>query len=428
MYIKDFEIWLLENDLQENELFNQSLKCYRVEAYKAAFLYSYLALIDHVKELIINYKGIPKNFKPTESDSKRKSKWKLKVQTLDNENTWEENTLNFIKENNPGNIFLIDDVIRNEFIQKKDIRNTCVHNKDREVTSTAVAELWYFIKYAYTLLVIDGSVDTLKEEYNKIVRFAGDEYNKKINKLYNFYKKLTTKDKKEFFEFLLKDIEENINDYIDSKYADEFLEKIFDSSDAEEYKWIDDKSLKLYCYLSINNTDLSFLQKEEWMEIIYDDKKTFLKIAIPLGYTEKINNILREIYINHKFEDWFEILSPIITSFAEFELNDSILEIIATESNLNYILNKVEKNLYTYRYLNYDNTTNTFDYTMFGKYSGYVKVLLILAKKNKVSNQRIDEVVNRAKLVVDENNNDENLRSIKEFLEKDRILLNWLNN
>ena len=335
MYIKDFEIWLLENDLQENELFNQSLKCYRVEAYKAAFLYSYLALIDHVKELIINYKGIPKNFKPTESDSKRKSKWKLKVQTLDNENTWEENTLNFIKENNPGNIFLIDDVIRNEFIQKKDIRNTCVHNKDREVTSTAVAELWYFIKYAYPLLVIDGSVDTLKEEYNKIVRFAGDEYNKKINKLYNFYKKLTTKDKKEFFEFLLKDIEENINDYIDSKYADEFLEKIFDSSDAEEYKWIDDKSLKLYCYLSINNTDLSFLQKEEWMEIIYDDKKTFLKIAIPLGYTEKINNILREIYINHKFEDWFEILSPIITSFAEFELNDSILEIIATESNLN---------------------------------------------------------------------------------------------
>lgn len=243
MYIKDFEIWLLENDLQENELFNQSLKCYRVEAYKAAFLYSYLALIDHVKELIINYKGIPKNFKPTESDSKRKSKWKLKVQTLDNENTWEENTLNFIKENNPGNIFLIDDVIRNEFIQKKDIRNTCVHNKDREVTSTAVAELWYFIKYAYPLLVIDGSVDTLKEEYNKIVRFAGDEYNKKINKLYNFYKKLTTKDKKEFFEFLLKDIEENINDYIDSKYADEFLEKIFDSSDAEEYKWIDDKSL-----------------------------------------------------------------------------------------------------------------------------------------------------------------------------------------
>lgn len=45
-----------------------------------------------------------------------------------------------------------------------------------------------------------------------------------------------------------------------------------------------------------------------------------------------------------------------------------------------------------------------------------------------MSNQRIDEVVNRAKLVVDENNNDENLRSIKEFLEKDRILLNWLNN
>mgnify|MGYP007061781131 CR=1 FL=1 len=428
MYIKDFEIWLLENDLQENELFNQSLKCYRVEAYKAAFLYSYLALIDHVKELIINYKGIPKNFKPTQSDSKRKSKWKLKVQTLDNENTWEENTLNFIKENNPGNIFLIDDVIRNEFMQKKDIRNTCVHNKDREVTSTTVAELWNFIKYAYPLLVIDGSVDTLKDEYNKIVRFAGDEYNKKINKLYNFYKKLTTKNKKEFFEFLLKDIEENINDYIDSKYADEFLEKIFDSSDAEEYKWIDDKSLKLYCYLSINNTDLSFLQREEWMEIIYDDKKTFLKIAIPLGYPEKINNILREIYINHKFEDWFEILSRIITSFYEFELNDSILEIIATESNLNYILNKVEKNLYTYRYLNYDNTTNTFDYTMFGKYSGHVKMLLILAEKNKVSNQRIDEVVNRAKLVIDENNNDENLRSIKEFLEKDRILLNWLNN
>ena len=49
MVVKQFKQWLVGNDLDNNELFNESIKCYQVEAYKAAYLFSYLGFIDYFK-------------------------------------------------------------------------------------------------------------------------------------------------------------------------------------------------------------------------------------------------------------------------------------------------------------------------------------------------------------------------------------------
>lgn len=48
MEIKKFKQWLIENEYEEDELFVQSIKCFQIEAYKAAYLYSYLALINYI--------------------------------------------------------------------------------------------------------------------------------------------------------------------------------------------------------------------------------------------------------------------------------------------------------------------------------------------------------------------------------------------
>ena len=40
------------------------------------------------------------------------------------------------------NIFCFDTKIRNEFTVKKDLRNVCAHNKDRNITNATVEDLW----------------------------------------------------------------------------------------------------------------------------------------------------------------------------------------------------------------------------------------------------------------------------------------------
>lgn len=60
MDLRNFKIWLVKNNLDDNELFDQSIKCYQIEANKAAYLHSYLGFVDFIKNVIVNYPGIPK--------------------------------------------------------------------------------------------------------------------------------------------------------------------------------------------------------------------------------------------------------------------------------------------------------------------------------------------------------------------------------
>lgn len=63
MELKEFKKWLIENEFEKNDLFLESIKCYQIESYKAAFLYSYLGFIECIRKNIIGYKGIPKSVK-----------------------------------------------------------------------------------------------------------------------------------------------------------------------------------------------------------------------------------------------------------------------------------------------------------------------------------------------------------------------------
>jgi len=121
MNIKKFRIWLIENMFEDNKLFQESIKCYSVEAYKASFLYSYIGFIDYIKETIINYKGVPRAFEVKCKENKQDSmeKWKEILKKLDSEDKWEEETFNFIKEGKESNVFRLKDAIRNELFKKE---------------------------------------------------------------------------------------------------------------------------------------------------------------------------------------------------------------------------------------------------------------------------------------------------------------------
>src|SRR5690625_5908686 len=102
MDIRNFKIWLIENKIENNDLFDQSLKCYQVEAYKAAYLYSYLGFLDYIRELVLNYKGIPKQFnnklEKTKDENQIYKMWDRKKDKLKLEDTWESELFNIIKD------------------------------------------------------------------------------------------------------------------------------------------------------------------------------------------------------------------------------------------------------------------------------------------------------------------------------------------
>ena len=58
MDIKQFKKWLIDNGLEEDDLFSEALKCYQIEAYKASFLYSYLGFVNFIKEIILNLRRL----------------------------------------------------------------------------------------------------------------------------------------------------------------------------------------------------------------------------------------------------------------------------------------------------------------------------------------------------------------------------------
>lgn len=66
---KDFKKWLIENDFEENDLFQESLTCYNNKAYKAAYMFSYLAYINYIRLLVIDYKDIPIQFEKQWSEN-----------------------------------------------------------------------------------------------------------------------------------------------------------------------------------------------------------------------------------------------------------------------------------------------------------------------------------------------------------------------
>ena len=81
-----FEEWLDSQGFSEisNNLFQESLKCYRISAYNASFLFSYLAFFNIIKERlsIANCpNGIPA------------SKWDKIQRDIQNAETWDKTVL-----------------------------------------------------------------------------------------------------------------------------------------------------------------------------------------------------------------------------------------------------------------------------------------------------------------------------------------------
>ncbi|HGK7783888.1 TPA: hypothetical protein ACJ663_001399, partial [Streptococcus pyogenes] len=174
MELREFKAWLLKNHFEEDELYKESIKCYQVEAYKAAYIFSYLANHKFIAKLAIDYSGVPSNFmSKCPDDEVRKSSWQKRVNSLKNEDEWEQ-TVNekLIQAWEDDNVFKLPFKIKEKYSHMRVLRNNAAHAKDRRISESTVLELWNEIEYIYPYFVINGTIDAWMEDLEKLVRYS----------------------------------------------------------------------------------------------------------------------------------------------------------------------------------------------------------------------------------------------------------------
>lgn len=436
MEIKKFKQWLIENQFDEDELFAESIKSYQIDAYRSAYLYSYLGLISCIKEKILNYRGVPTPFKDKKkgcTDEQIKGIWNKRIETLEREDSWEEETLNFINEGAETNIFKLADSVRKEFEQKKIVRNACVHNKKRAVSNATVEDLWDFITYVKPMLEINGSVDMLITKFEKTLQFTDKkDYLQKVDEIYEHYIQLQESGRKSVFEWVMNELETMISwDWESLGCIDMFLERVLKNSGCVEYKWISNIEIALYLRLTLESFIWQY-SKVDFQEYAYEKKAEFSYVLTLFGKDEQICEVLSEIYTEKMFKEWWKILLMIVSTFETFQISDNVINIIEGSSEIDSVMEKLENKLYSYN-TSWGATqkTDTLDYSRFNTCKSYISIILQARMRGKLfGNKKVDELVARCKKIIKLDYNIEynkkNYRDMYNFFEKDTAVFEWL--
>lgn len=445
MELREFKKWIIENDFEDNELFQEALVCYCNRAHRAAYMLSYLAFIEYLRDRVLDYKGIPVRFEekwrnkktkdnPTNVKQVTAEKWKMIINELNNEDNW-DNTLKDIINESEYNIFCYDEKIRREFEVKKNHRNVCAHNKERKITNSTVEDLWDFIAYVKPLSVINGVSEYIIKRINEIIRYSNkEEYKQRSEEIFRYYKELVGEEKKKVFHKVCEQID--LYEFVDSNiFLIDLFELIFQNYEAEENKWITEDKYELFMKVNVSNYSRVFdkslfyrlIEKydKDWSRFSNHYSTTIVKNGINFELKKKF---LIDMYNeeNH-YSHWINVLLA-SNDWNLYIDEEEILCIIKKTESVELILNEIEK-LYYYNNGYNEKKTSTFDYCNFrDKISRKVMLILILSMKQEIdiNNSRIKEVINRCKKIVNQANNDENCKYMCYYLENNQDVFSWL--
>ncbi|MDR4886295.1 hypothetical protein RGU12_01885 [Fredinandcohnia sp. QZ13] len=155
-----FEEWILTQEISEEakSLINEALLCYKATAYKASLLFSYLCFQTIIRDRMLNAQR---------PDNIQEGMWNDILRNLRNEDKWDSTVYDNLQRQNPREIFLLNDDIRNQITYWKNRRNDCAHSKNNKITISHVESFWTFIRSNLSKIMVNGSRDAL---INKIKR------------------------------------------------------------------------------------------------------------------------------------------------------------------------------------------------------------------------------------------------------------------
>lgn len=142
------ESWVEERQLSDDtkNLFRESIVCYKADAFRASFLFSYMALLAESRDRVLRTSA-PSEY--TEGE------WRAVQTKLLDESEWEKCTVELIlgRKKNP---FSLNDEVRRQVEYFKDRRNDCAHAKKNTVNDHHVEMLWAFIRSNMQKFVVRG--------------------------------------------------------------------------------------------------------------------------------------------------------------------------------------------------------------------------------------------------------------------------------
>ncbi len=185
-----------ENNLNDNalEMMKEAVMCYKIGAYKSAYLMSYLAF-----KLTIRERLLSSNSKP---DSISESDWNDKViSVLRNDDGWEECINKMVttapdnKNNCLGRVFKFSnrEKIKNRYETWKYTRHSCAHGKEEPISSATVEQFWNYMKNDLPEYYVLGGeeylIDELYRAYSYFYSFENPYLNKLLKDISAVYKK-----------------------------------------------------------------------------------------------------------------------------------------------------------------------------------------------------------------------------------------------
>lgn len=201
--MNEFIQWLNSNRNQLCEdaqaLFDDSIRCYKNDIFRAAYLLAYQGVMRHLKEVIIQTKMPPKGFTPDE--------WKDWKHRLKNQDRWDAEVMEAVKlrpknDGSKDGIFTIKDEIRVVFdCQWRVWRNECAHYKGNTFMQAHVLVFYAFIKDHLLGMSVEGGMRSLLKEFEEYLDPAMTSKNEPVRPLLEKIKTMVKPN--EYMEFII---------------------------------------------------------------------------------------------------------------------------------------------------------------------------------------------------------------------------------
>jgi hypothetical protein len=156
-----FESWMGNQNYSSEAvtLFTESIVCYKMGAYRAAIIMSYLGMQTVIRTRVLSFSSTPQKI---ESGS-----WEKRQRNIKNDVEWDKEVFDLVNMGIDKNPFIITDDTRKQYDYWRTIRNTCAHAKSDLISASHVESLWLFIESSLNKFIVNGGKDYILNELLK---------------------------------------------------------------------------------------------------------------------------------------------------------------------------------------------------------------------------------------------------------------------
>ncbi|MHC1748782.1 MAG: hypothetical protein AB9856_10585 [Cellulosilyticaceae bacterium] len=154
-----FEEWIETQKISEyaKKLFQESIMCYKVGAFRASFIVTFTGFTIILKERVLSRKNSPPEYI-------KEKKWRGLIETIENPDKWENELLNSIQDKSEESFFRLSENVRCNVAKWRGTRNQIVHGVATEVSAIEVKYFWEFIENNINKFYIGGGKEYITKE------------------------------------------------------------------------------------------------------------------------------------------------------------------------------------------------------------------------------------------------------------------------